>query len=452
MTSILGLSHEATLLLLVMVAVVGLVLLVAWCKVHAFLALILASLFVGLLSGLNPTAIAKAFQDGVGQTLQSIAVVVGLGTMLGKMLAESGGAEVISATFIRVLGPGRLHWAMMLVAFIVGLPVFFAVGLVLLMPILLTLVRDTRTPLLQVGIPMLAGLAVAHGLVPPHPGPMAAIQTLHADVGRTILYSILLGLPIAVVAGPLFGRFISARVAISPGGLTEALVSPESRRSRPGFSITLLTILLPVLLMLLATLAEVGLPPGHPVRTAAVFVGSPLAALLIAVLFSFYSFGSACGLNRNQILAFMESCVGPAANIMLVVGAGGGFGKMLDQCGAAQAIATLTKGLPLSPLLLGYLIAACIRLAVGSATVAITLAAGMMAPIAAMHAEIRPEFLVLALAAGSTVFSHLNDGGFWFVKEYFNLTVSQTLKTWSVMDTLISVLTLLGVLLLNALF
>jgi GntP family gluconate:H+ symporter len=382
-------------------------------------------LFVGLASGMNPPAVARSFQEGVGNTLGFIAVVVGLGTMLGKMLAESGGAERIAATFVRALGPERLHWTMMLVALVVGMPVFFPVGLALLMPIVMTLVRETRRPLLFIGIPLVAGLSVSHGLVPPHPGPMVAIATLQADVGKTILYSLVVGLPAAVIAGPLFGRFIAPRVPVAAGGLADRLVPSAPRANPPGVGITLLTILLPVALMLLATVAEVGLAKTNPIRPYAALIGSPLVALLIAVLFSFYSFGR--GLGRGAILKFLEESVGPAASIMLVVGAGGGFSKVLEHGGAAAAIAATGQGLSLSPLLLGWLMAALIRVAVGSATVAITLSAGIIAPIAAAHPGTNPELLVLALGAGSIILSHLNDGGFWFVKEYFNMTVPQTL-------------------------
>jgi GntP family gluconate:H+ symporter len=434
-----------------LVAVIGLVVLVARFKVHAFLALILASLFVGLVSQMDLAVIAKTFQEGVGNTLGSIAVVVGLGTMLGKMLAESGGAGVVANTFIRWTGRGRLPWTLLLVAFIVGTPVFFGVGLVLLVPILFTLVRETKAPLLLLGIPVVAGLSVSHGLVPPHPGPMVAIETLHADVGKTILYALVVGLPAAVLAGPLFGKFIAARVPVETGGLGERLAVPPNRARRPGFAITLFTILLPVLLMLVATLGQVALPKDHPLRPWSLLIGSPLVALLAATLFSFYSFGAGCGVGREQILKFMEDCVGPAANIMLVVGAGGGFSKVLEGCGAANAIAGMAKGLPVSPLLLGWLIAAAIRVVVGSATVAITLSSGLMAPIVASQAGVSPELLVLALGSGSLVLSHLNDGGFWFVKEYFNLTVPQTLKSWTVMETILAVVTLLLVLGLDAL-
>ena len=439
------------LLLLTLAVVIALVVLVARFKVHAFLALILASLAVGAFSGMPLSAIAGAFQTGVGNTLGFIAVVVGLGTMLGKMLAESGGAEVVAHAFIGLLGPKRIHWTMMLVGFVVGLPVFFGVGLVLLAPILFAVARQGNIPLLLLGIPMVAGLSASHGLVPPHPGPMVAIGTLGANTGKTILYSVLIALPAAILAGPVFAKFASRRISVELGGIGAKLVAGTHAKCAPGLSLTLFTILLPVILMVLATVADLALPPKHGMRVAASFVGSPLVAMLVAVLFSFYSFGWSCGFSRQQILDFMESCVGPAASIFLVVGAGGGFSKVLDESGAGKAIASLAGDLQLSPLLLGWLIAAAIRVAVGSATVTITMTAGLMAPIAVAHPELNRELLVIAMGAGSLILSHLNDGGFWFVKEYLNLSVPQTLKTWTVLETIIAVSALGGVLVLDRL-
>ena len=446
-----GLSHNASLLLYTLAAVLGLIVLIARFKLNAFLALILASLFVGLCAGMKLPEIARGFQAGVGATLGSIAVVVGLGTMLGKMLAESGGAEVVAHTLTSALGQKRLHWTMLIVALVVGLPVFFGVGVVLLIPVVFAIARTTRTPLLSLGIPLLAGLSVSHGLVPPHPGPMVAIEKLNADIGKTIFYAMLIGLPTAVVAGPLFGRLISRHVRVEIGGIGAELAPRSERKSPPGFGMTLLTILLPVLLMLMATLADVTLPPRDPWRAWADLIGSPLVAMLAATLFSFWSFGAACGFDRKQILKFTEDCVGPAAGILLVVGAGGGFSKVLDNSGVADAIAGLVSGSRLSPLLLGWLVAVLIRVAVGSATVTITMSAAIMLPVLTALPGTNRELLVIAMGAGSLCLSHLNDGGFWFVKEYFNMTVPQTLKTWTVMETLISVVALLFTLALNGL-
>lgn len=450
MLAILGMSREATLLVCTLLAIVGLVVLIARYKLNAFLALILAALFVGLCSEMPPLRVAKAFQEGMGNTLGFIAVVVGLGTMLGKMLSESGGAEVIASTFIRALGTNRLHWTLMIVGFVVGLPVFFGVGVVLLMPILAALLRDTKKPLLFLGIPMVAGLSTSHGLVPPHPGPMLGIELLKADVGKTILYGIIIGIPTAIVAGPIFGKFISKRVPAELGGLGAALVQKKERQLCPSFSVALGTILLPVVLMLAATLADLLLAKDQPLRVWLDFIGSPAVAMLIATLVSLYTFGFRCGFNRAEILKFTEECVGPAAGIILVVGAGGGFSKVLDESGTGAVLAARAEALNVSLLLLGWLIAAVIRIAVGSATVAIALAASLVAPMLTKAPDTNRELLVISLGAGSLILSHLNDGGFWFVKEYFGITVTQTLKSWTIMETIISLVALALVLGMDA--
>src|SRR5262245_56681694 len=256
MIAIPGLSHQTSLLLCAVLAVVGLVVLIAQFKFNAFVALIVASLFVGLCSGMPLAAIATSFQEGLGNVLGNIAMVIALGTLLGKMLAESGGAEVIAGALIRALGERRLHWTMMIVAFIVGIPVFFSVGLVLLAPILFTIARETKLPLLHLVIPLVAGLACAHGFVPPHPGPMAAIGILKADIGKTIFYSLLVGFPTAIVVGPLLGKWIAGNVLPAPGGLADQLAPRTGRKKLPGFGLTLFTILLPILLMLLSTAAD----------------------------------------------------------------------------------------------------------------------------------------------------------------------------------------------------
>jgi gluconate:H+ symporter, GntP family len=447
-----GFTSNTSLLLYTALAVIGLIVLIAHFKLNSMLALIIASLFVGLCSGMDLALIAKSFQDGVGAVLGSIAIVIGLGTILGKMLAESGGAEVVSERLIKALGPKRLHWTMMLVAFIVGLPVFFSVGLVLLAPVVFTLMKKTGMPLVFLAIPLVAGLSVAHGLVPPHPGPMAAIGLLGADAGKTIFYSILIGFPVAIVAGPIFGKWISRVVSVdSTGALATQLTERIPPANPPGFALTLFTILLPVLLMMMASLGEVVLVAGHGLRAALAFIGSPVVALSIAVLFSFYSFGAARGFNRAQILQFSNDCLGPVALVLLVVGAGGGFNRVLVDGGVGDAIAELAENMALSPLLFGWMVAALIRVATGSATVAITTAAGIVAPMVAATPGVNLELMVIAMGAGSLILSHVNDGGFWLVKEYFNLTVTQTLKTWTVMETIIAVLALIGVLLLDVL-
>ena len=435
-------SHQASLLLFALAAIVGLVVLIARFKLHPFLGLMLAAIAIGLHSNMTLPAIAKTFQEGVGNTLGFLGVVVGLGIMLGKMLAESGGAHVVAQKFMQLLGPRRLPWAMLFVALVVGIPVLFTVGLVLLVPLVYALARETKTPLLMLGIPLMAGLSVSQGLLPPHPGPMLAIEQLGANVGKTIFYGFLIGIPTAIVAGPLFALIIGPRLTVNVGHLGERKTADVPSHSPPGFGLTMLTMLLPVLLILLASLADLTLAKESRGREWASFIGSPIIAMLLAVLLSMYSFGCARGFTGKQILKFLEECLGPAAGIMLVVGAGGGLSKMLERGGVGGAIADVVQHAHVSPLLLGWVVAASIRVAVGSATVAITMAAAMLAPVAASTPGINRELLVLAMGAGSLFCSHVNDSGFWFVKESFNLTVPQTFKTWTVLETSIGLVAL----------
>jgi GntP family gluconate:H+ symporter len=444
-------SPETRLLLVALAGVVGLILLVAVGRVHAFLALALASLGVGLGTGMAPADVVRVFQEGVGSTLGLIVVVVGLGTMLGRLLAESGGAASIAHRLVASLGVRRLDWAVFLAAFVVGMPVFFAVGLVLLIPVVFTLARTSGTPMLRLALPLLAGLSVCHTLVPPHPGPVVAVAKLGADMGGTILWAVAIGLPTAAIAGPLLATVLGRWITVAPGGLGAQLQATQPPPRPAGWAVSLGTILLPVLLMLVATLAVTTLPKDHPGLPRAGFLGSPLVAMLLAVLVAIFTLGRRCGFSGAQVLEFTEKCLGPAASIFLVVGAGGGFSKVLDAAGVDDAIAAWGRGLALSPLLLGWLVAAALRVAVGSATVAITLASAIVAPVAASHPGTHLELLVVALGAGTLALSHLNDGGFWFVKEYFGLTVAQTFRTWTVMVTLASVIALGFVLLADAL-
>ena len=442
-------NHNASLLLFAFLTIVALVVLIAWFKLHPFLGLMLAAIAIGYHSDMKLPVVAKTFQEGVGNTLGFLGVVVGLGIMLGKMLAESGGAHVVAQHFMRWLGPKRLPWAMLFVALVVGIPVLFTVGLVLLVPLVYALARETKTPLLLLGIPLVAGLSVSQGFLPPHPGPMLAIEQLGANVGKTILYGFLIGIPTAIVAGPLFAMIAAPRLQVNLGHLGERKTSDVPSHHPPGFGLTLLTILLPVLLMLLASLADLTLAKENPWREWANFIGSPIVAMLLAVLLSIYSFGYARGFTGKQILKFLEECLGPAAGIMLVVGAGGGLSKMLERGGVGAAIADIVEHAHVSPLLLGWIVAASIRVAVGSATVAITMASAILAPVAANTPGINRELLVLAMGAGSLFCSHVNDGGFWFVKESFNLTVPQTLKSWTVLETSIGLVALALVMLLS---
>ncbi|SFB15908.1 gluconate:H+ symporter, GntP family [Collimonas sp. OK607] len=433
------------LLLYAVIAVIALVVLIAKFKMNPFIVLIVVSVILGLVVGMPMGAIVKSYETGVGGALGHIALVVGLGTMFGKMMAESGGAERVANTLIGVFGHKRVHWAMMVVALIVGLPVFFEVGFVLLIPIAFNVAKRTGTSMIMVGIPMVAGLSVVHGLIPPHPAALFAVTAYNADIGRTIMYALIVGIPTAIIAGPLFAKLISRYVTPNPDNpLISQFVEEDKGRDLPGFGITIATILLPVALMLIGSWADVFFTPKTFANDFLRLIGNSVIALLIATLVSFYTFGKARGFNREAILKFTTECLAPIAGITLIVGAGAGFGRILIDGGVSKAIVELANNAHLSPLLLGWFVAALIRVATGSATVAMTTACGIVAPIVtAAGVTVRPELMVLATGAGSLILSHVNDGGFWLVKEYFNMTVTETFKTWTVAETIISVVALL---------
>ena len=436
--------HSMFLLAATLVAVIGLILLIAVFKLNPFLTLFLVSLLLAVVSGMPLATVIHSFETGVGGTLGHIAIVVALGTMLGKMMAESGGADQIALTLIRVFGEKRVPWAMMVIGLVIGLPAFFEVGFVLLIPIAFTVARRTRTSLILVALPMVAGLSVVHGLVPPHPAALLAVTIYKADVGRTIFYALLVGIPTAVIAGPLYAKLIAPHVHLAAENpMADDFVDHGAEKSLPGFGLTLFTILLPVLLMLVGSWADAVSAQGSALNQSLHLIGNDDLALFIGVLFSFFTLGKLRGFTRDTILRFSNECLAPTATITLLVGAGGGFGRVLQDSGVSQAIigVALQSHVPL--LLLAWTLAALMRLATGSATVAMTTAAGIVAPIALHSTGVHPELLAIATGAGSLIFSHVNDGGFWLVKEYLNMSVTETIKTWSVCETIISVTALL---------
>ena len=435
-------SPNTRLLVYALAAVVALIVLIARVKLHPFVALILVSLGMGTAAGMPLPNVVKAFQDGVGGILGFIAIVVALGTMLGKLMAESGAATRIATTLITLFGERRVHWAIMFVAFIVGIPVFFQVGFVLLIPLVFTIARTSGLSLVKIGIPLVAGLSVVHGMMPPHPAAMLAVVAYKADIGRTIAYALLVGLPTAALAGPIFASWIAPRIQLltdNPIAVQFTSGTAGNAADMPSFRISVFTVLLPVILMLCASAADVALDSTSTLRAALDFVGGPIIALLAALLFSFWSLGYRRHFTRDQILKFANDCLGPTATILLVIGAGGGFNRVLLESGVGKAIADVALGSHASPLLLAWSVAALIRVATGSATVAMTTSAGLVAPIAAGTPGTHAELLVLATGAGSLVLSHVNDSGFWLIKEFFNMTVQQTLKTWTVAETIIGV-------------
>lgn len=435
--------HGIFLLVAALSSIIALILLIAVYKLNPFITLFVVSLALAIVTGMPLKAVVKSFETGVGNTLGHIAIIVGLGTMLGKMMAESGGADRIAHTLIRLFGQNYIPWAMVVIGFVVGLPVFFEVGFVLLIPIVFTVARRTGTSLILVGLPMVAGLSVVHGLMPPHPAAMLAVTAYNADVGRTIFYALLIGIPTAALAGPLYARFIAPKVQLdAENPMAAQFVDHGEESSLPSFGLTLATILLPVALMLIGSWADILSPPKSWVNESLRFLGNADISLLVGVLVSFVTLGRMRGFTRETILKFSNECLAPTATITLLIGAGGGFGRILQDSGVSQAIVDVGLHAHLPILLMAWMVAALIRLSTGSATVAMTTAAGIIAPIALHTPGVRPELLAIATGAGSLVFSHVNDGGFWMVKEYFNMTVPQTMKTWSVCETIISVVAL----------
>ncbi|MGL5863339.1 MAG: gluconate:H+ symporter, partial [Phycicoccus sp.] len=457
--------------------IAAVVVLITWAKFHPFLALILGSAVMGGVAAVAPADIVTSFSTGFGNTTASVGLLVALGAMVGRMLQDSGGSETIVDRLTRGVGPGRLPWVMAAIAFILGIPLFFEVGVVLLVPVVLLVARRLDLSLMKVGIPALAGLSILHGFVPPHPGPLAAIDSLGADVGTTLLLGLLVSVPTLVVAGPLLAPLVdrwvpvraTSREPVAVGGDARAASGTGPTRGtgvtgdtdadragtgapvhrRPGFLTALVAILLPVVLMLARAVAEIALAEESGVRAVLEFLGTPVVALLVAVLFSMAALGAGVGMTRSEVERSVGASLPPIAGILLIVAAGGGFKQTLVDAGVGEVIGGYAEGSGISPLVLGWLVAVGIRLATGSATVATITAAGIVSPLAAGLSQPDLALLVLAIGAGSLFFSHVNDAGFWLVKEYFGLTVGQTIKSWSVMETVISVVGLISVLLVS---
>jgi gluconate:H+ symporter, GntP family len=450
---------------LILAALVGIALIVVLItigKLHPFLALIFGSLAVGSVAGENPEKVLKSFADGFGSTAASVGILIALGAMFAKLLADSGGADEIVDTVVGHASPRALPWAMALVGAIIGLPMFFEIGLVLLMPVIYLVARRSQQSLITVGIPALAGLSAMHGLVPPHPGPLIAIANLHADLGITLALGAAVAIPTVIVAGPLFGRLAGRWVVIeAPDTFSASGPGPapadEVRRDRteqgwrrPSFRITLFSVLLPVALMLGKALVDVFIKDdSRPVRVVFDVVGTPLVALLIAVVVGMFTFGVGVGMSRDELAKCVGSGLPPVAGIILIVAAGGGFKQILVDSGIGTMLADWAKGAHVSVLLLAWVIAVLIRLATGSATVATVTASSLMLGLVEGMSSGQVALVVLAVGAGSLFFSHVNDAGFWLVNQYFGMTVGQTIKTWSVMETVLSVVGFVLVLLLG---
>ncbi|MEU5421208.1 gluconate:H+ symporter [Streptomyces sp. NPDC020799] len=443
-------AGHAQLGIAVLVGIAVIILLITRLKLHAFLALTIGSLLLGAVAGAPLDKVITSFTSGLGATVAGVGVLIALGAILGKLLADSGGADQIVDTILARSSKRAMPWAMVLIAGIIGLPLFFEVGIVLLIPVVLLVAKRGNFSLMRIGIPALAGLSVMHGLVPPHPGPLAAIDAIGANLGVTLAFGVLVAVPTAVIAGPLFSRVAARWVDIAPPEKLIPQRPSEELERRPGFAVTVGTVMLPVVLMLAKALVDIVVddPKDHVQRVTDV-IGSPLIALLAAVLVGLFTLGRAAGFGRDRLATTVEKSLIPIAGILLIVGAGGGFKQTLIDVGVGRMILDISQDWSVPALLLAWLIAVGIRLATGSATVATISAAGLVTPLAADMSTAHAALLVLAVGAGSLFFSHVNDAGFWMVKEYFGMDVGQTIKTWSLMETVISVVSLVFVLLLS---
>jgi GntP family gluconate:H+ symporter len=511
-------AGNTQLVLACVLGILAVVVLITWGKVHPFLALMLGSAVLGVIATMPPGDTVKSFVAGFGATAGAVGILIALGAMVGKLLEDSGGANRIVASMVTRVGPGGLPWVMAAIAAILGLPLFFEVGVVLLVPVVILVAQRTGVSLMKVGIPALAGLSVLHGLVPPHPGPLTAIGLLSADLGRTLIFGILIAIPTVIVAGPILARFVDQWVPKSADDLTlfgsaskagtrprvaggadaravagdrserdagDGAVALDTRgdddrgvrpdtpadsaltetghpgdghgrraepgfdwadeplapgRKRVGFAPAIIGITLPVVLMLLDAITKIAVTDEEAgVRKTMDFIGTPIVALLIAVIYCYIALGFGSGLNKSQVSDSVGSALPAVASIILIVAAGGGFKQTLIDAGVGNVIKDWAEGVSISVLVLGWLVAVLIRLGTGSATVATITAAGIVAPLAPSLSANHLALLVLAIGCGSLFFSHVNDAGFWLVKEYFGLTVGETIKSWSVMETVISV-------------
>ncbi|MCT9140157.1 GntP family permease [Streptomyces violarus] len=433
-------AGHAQLGIAVLAGIAVIVLLITKFKLHAFLALTIGSLALGAIAGAPLDKVLLSFSAGLGTTVAGVGVLIALGAILGKMLADSGGADQIVDTILEKAGGRSMPWAMVLIASVIGLPLFFEVGIVLLIPVVLMVAKRGNYSLMRIGIPALAGLSVMHGLVPPHPGPLVAIDAVGADLGVTLALGVLVAVPTVIIAGPVFSKYAARWVDVpAPDNMIPQRAS-EDLEKRPGFGATLFTVLLPVILMLAKALVDIVVDdPENPVQRVFDVVGAPMIALLASVLVGIFTLLRPAGFSKERISPLVEKSLMPIAGILLIVGAGGGFKQTLIDTGVGQMVLEISENWSIPALLLAWLIAVAIRLATGSATVATVSAAGLVAPLAADMSTTHAALLVLAIGAGSLFFSHVNDAGFWMVKEYFGLTVGQNIKTWSVMETIISV-------------
>lgn len=432
--------------IIVLVCISILILLITWVKLNAFLAFFIVAVLAGLLLGQPVDTIIGSVQKGIGDTLGSLVIIITLGAMLGKIVAESGAARKIAAVLLAVFGRRYLQWALMVTGFIIGIPLFYGVGFVLMVPLIFSVVYQYKLPAIYIGLPMLAALSVTHGFLPPHPAPVALVQQFNASMGLTLLYGLIVAVPVIILAGPVFA---SALKKIPSVPLATFRPPEMADKDLPGTASSFITSLLPVFLLALATALQYSFSTASSsVKSVIAFAGDSSFVMLISVLIATYTLGIAMGKTMKQVMDIYADAVKDVGMILLIIAGAGAMKQVLTDSGVSTEIANALQTLPVPPLVLGWLIAALIRVCVGSATVAGLTAAGMVAPLV-IQSGVNPNLMVLSVGAGSLMFSHVNDSGFWLFKEYFNLSIKDTFKTWTAMESIVSLAGLAAVMLLD---
>lgn len=432
-------------LLIVALCIVLLILLITWAKFNPFLAFLIVSLLAGWWLGVPVANLTKSVKKGIGDMLGDLVIIICVGAMLGKIVAESGAAQKISNVLMKTFGQKYFQWAMMITGFIVGIPLFYNVGFVLLVPLIFSVVYQTKLPAVYVGVPMLAALSVTHGFLPPHPSPSALVTQFKADLGLTLLYGLVVSIPAIIIAGPIFAKTVK-HIKSTPLKTFQPNNIPDDQL--PGTFNSFFSSLLPVLLLVLTTSLPFLVTIEGTAKSLLAFFGDSVIVMLLSLMVATWSLGIANGKKIKDIMIFYGESVKDVALILLIVAGAGALKEIFIESGVSAEIGALLQDLSINPLVLGWLIAAVIRVCLGSATVAGLTAAGIMAPVLA-GSQVDPNLMVLSIGAGSLMFSHVNDSGFWMFKEYFNLSIKDTIRSWSLMETIVAIVGLIGVLILN---
>lgn len=433
--------------IIILASIVGLILLISRLKVDAFISFIIVSLAAGVALGIPLHEVPAVVNRGVGSIMEGLTLIIIFGAMLGKLVAESGAAGRIASVMVGAFGTKRIQWGLMLTGFAVGIPLFYNIGFVLLVPIIFSVAFRYKFPPVYIGLPMLASLSVAHGFLPPHPSPVALVAQFGANMGLTLIYGLIVAIPAIIVAGPIFSQTLK-RIQSGPVALFSA-DEAEAPRPQPGTLNSFLSATLPVFLLILFALPEQlggGLPPAW--SELAAFAGSPTVVMLLAILIAAYTLGLRQGRTMKQVMDIFAEAVREIAGILLIIAGSGVFKQVMEHSGVSHQLADLLSQLPIHPLVLGWMMAAVIRALIGSATVAALTAASVLVPLVG-ESGADPNLMVLAVGAGSLMFSHVNDSGFWMFKEYFNISLSDTLRSWSMMEIIVSVVGIGGVMALN---